>query len=103
MRKLYKETIKKGEDTPWGIAQTVEDIAPGIQFITTASHGGFKLSAIRRGQMPEVWRNKQTFAGDNWYEEDCDAALVVASFPQFFKPETVENCKSYLRKTSTLV
>jgi hypothetical protein len=91
MRQLYKL------ETPWGVAQSVKTIAPGIELIETAGHGGFRLSPERRQEMPEQYRNQQIFAGGNWYEEDCDAALVVASFPQFFKPETVQHCKEYLQ------
>lgn len=34
--------------------------------------------------MPEALRDYATYAGPGWYEEDCDWALVVASFPELF-------------------
>jgi hypothetical protein len=34
--------------------------------------------------MPEPYRAVPTFAGGNWYEEDCDWALVALSFPELF-------------------
>ncbi len=38
----------KGRETPWGTAQQVKAIAPGIAWCSTASHGGYWLS----GQPP---------------------------------------------------
>lgn len=70
--------------TPWGPSDTEETVADGIVFYTTPGHGGFLLSQDRRDDMPEAIRSFQTFAGGNWYEEDCDAALVVYSFPLLF-------------------
>lgn len=32
-------------ETPWGAAQKVVDVAPGIQSITTAVHGGYRLAS----------------------------------------------------------
>jgi len=76
-------------ETPWGESDSESRFADGITFYTTPSHGGFLLSHERRQQMPETYRKRATFAGDNWYEEDCDAALVIASFPEFFTYEQV--------------
>lgn len=70
--------------TPWGKSDSIENIAPGIAFYSTPGHGGFLISQDRRDDMPEAIRQFQTFAGGNWYEEDCDAALVVFSFPTLF-------------------
>ena len=96
MRAAWQQTKKR---TPWGTAQTEEQIADGITMYTTASHGGIKISPARRREMPEKVRNEPTFAGGNWYEEDCDVALVVYSFPQYFKPETVASCTNYLKQS----
>jgi len=72
--------------TPWGHSQSIEEIAPGIVFVSCAGHGGFKLDDERNKQVPAAWRarsfNKQGLRG--WYEEDCDAVLVVLSFPGAF-------------------
>ena len=72
--------------TPWGPSQHIETIAPGIQFVSTAGHGGFKLDSERNNMVPIDWRaasfNGQGRAG--WYEEDCDAVLVALTFPEHF-------------------
>ena len=70
--------------TPWGESQTEHMLAPGILRVTTASHGGVRISAARRATMPEEYRRIPTFAGGNWYEEDCDWCIVALSFPEAF-------------------
>lgn len=80
-------------ETPWGRSQEVDEIAPGITWVSTAGHGGIKLSDARRMEMPQHIRELQTFAGGNWYEEDCDAALVVIAFPQYFSANALEQAQ----------
>jgi hypothetical protein len=80
-------------NTPWGEAQDVEKIAEGIESVMTAGHGGFKLSTERHAMVRQKFPDFHTFAGGSWYEEDCDVAVVVVTFPECFKPETVEQAK----------
>lgn len=68
--------------TPWGPSQNIKDLAPGIQEVSTRSHGGYKLDRKRNAQVPEVFRQP-----GGWYEEDCDYAIVVLMFPDAFKEE----------------
>lgn len=65
--------VKKGMRTPWGTADCVRQLAPGIWNVSTPSHGGIKLSKERLAKMPKSMRKA-------WYEEDCDWALVYAVF-----------------------
>jgi hypothetical protein len=83
--------------TPWGESQHADQIAEGIVFYSTASHGGILLSPERRNEMPVKFRNEPTWAGGNWYEEDCDVSLVIYCFSQYFKPKTVEHATNYLK------
>ena len=71
-----------GTSTPWGTAQHAKRYARGIIFYETAGHGGIHVSPGRNMQVPEALRIE-----DGWYEEDCDWALVVVAFPQFFDAE----------------
>ena len=75
--------------TPWGTADSHEHIAEGIDFYGTPSHGGFKLSAERNAKVQEILRQRsfgqQGMKG--WYEEDCDACIVMATFPEYFTTE----------------
>jgi hypothetical protein len=80
--------------TPWGTAQQTDIIAEGITWVSTASHGGFIISAERRAAMPQSLREFATFAGGNAYEEDCDAAIVIAAFPDCFTAAQVARAVS---------
>jgi hypothetical protein len=61
--------------SPWGTVQDTTVLAEGICSVTTASHGGIKLSAARQALMPEDWR-----CDGGWYEEDCDWCLPFVIF-----------------------
>jgi len=45
--------------------------------------------------MPDKY--KDTFAGGRWFEEDCDYAKVVVSFPKCFEPDQVEQAQTFLK------
>jgi len=56
--------------TPWGIAQAVEVLAPGIGLVHTAGHGGIKCDRTANAAIPALWRQP-----NGWYEEDCECAI----------------------------
>ena len=68
--------VQVGSQTPWGEADQVEDIAPGIVRVYTASHGGYKLSAQRNRKVPAPFRQQ-----GGWYEEDDGWAGAAYAFP----------------------
>lgn len=75
--------------TPWGRADWSKQIAVGIFICSTSSHGGMWLSSERRKEMPACLAAINTWGDDrpmNWFEEDCDYAIVVCSFPEYFQP-----------------
>jgi hypothetical protein len=49
--------------------------------------------------MPKPLRDFKPFAGRNWYEEDCDWAIVALAFPQHFpddaNPVALKTIKRY--------
>ena len=64
--------------TPWGPGQTLYQIAEGVQYITTASHGGLLLSDERVKELPPSYK---PFTKDKkWAEEDRDMGIVLAHF-----------------------
>jgi hypothetical protein len=85
--------------TPWGHPDSVTEIAPGLVFYSTSSHGGYWLSPTRVAAMPKPLRDYQPFAGSNWYEEDGDWAIGALAFPQYFPddaiPAALETIKGY--------
>ena len=84
-------------DTPWGKPDHHHAIAPGIDSYGTPSHGGIRLSAERLEEMPADLRVLGTFCKrPQWFEEDCDYALVVLAFPQYWEPAAVRNVLKFI-------
>jgi hypothetical protein len=91
--------------TPWGASQNVTPIADGITVVSTAGHGGAKLSPERHAAIQKRFPNFTTFAGGSWYEEDADIQLVVYCFPDLFlskghDPKMVERCGEYVKRST---
>jgi hypothetical protein len=83
--------------SPWGAVQAAEHVADGIVYVSTASHGGFHLSEARNVQVPLAWR-EASFKGlgkVGWYEEDCDAAMVVLAHPGAFDADRVRRAEEF--------
>jgi hypothetical protein len=59
-------------NSPWGEVQHATRFVDGIYSVSTAGHGGFKVSDQFNRLIPEPFR-----ADGGWYEEDCDWAAVV--------------------------
>ncbi|MDE2780239.1 MAG: hypothetical protein OXI91_11265 [Chloroflexota bacterium] len=60
--------------TPWGCPQDIEELAEGVWRVSTAGHGGLKLSRERWYSLPDVVRDAMlnpTFA-----EEDCEEPIA---------------------------
>lgn len=68
--------------TPWGLAERVFDVAEGIQKVSTADHGGYRLSPARQRKLKQI----AGFSSE-WFEEDDEAAIVEAAFPDAFDAE----------------
>ena len=75
-----EKTSKLPYSTPWGAVQQRKTLAPGIVRVSTAGHGGIYVAPWKHAEMPEPFRAIVGCAGPNWYEEDCDWALVYAAF-----------------------
>ena len=71
--------------SPWGKIQDTKVISDGISFVSTASHGGFKLSRELNAQIPKCFRKE-----GGWYEEDCEYSIVIMFFPEFFKEKDID-------------
>jgi hypothetical protein len=72
--------------TPWGISDSAEQIAGGITFYSTPSHGGFHLSPERMQAMPEHLR-ACSYTKNESFEEDCSWCAVALAFPEYFSKE----------------
>lgn len=75
--------------TPWGKSDGATQILNGVDFHTTPSHCGFKVSKDMLAIMPKKYVNI-----DGWYEEDCEYCKVVLAFPHAFDSRTIEFARS---------
>lgn len=64
--------VDYGARTPWGPAQREEQVAPGIVYVPTDGHGGYRLSEERNRAIPAPYRSR-----NRWYEEDCEQHIVT--------------------------
>lgn len=78
-------------NTPWGPSQTQRTIAEGIVSVSTAGHGGIRLSEERARQMYRLLPNFHPYAGGNWLEEDCDWAAAPLCWPEHFDDQDIFN------------
>ena len=60
--------------TPWGWPQDTEELAEGVWRVSTAGHGGLKLSRERWEELPDVVRD--TMLNPTFAEEDCEEPIV---------------------------
>ena len=60
--------------TPWGDPQDIEELAEGVWRVSTAGHGGLKLSRERWHSLPDVVRD--TFLNPTFAEEDCEEPIA---------------------------
>jgi hypothetical protein len=81
--------------TPWGAADDVSPVAPGIYSIGTPSHGGFHVASDQLEAMPPMLR---AVGAGRWFEEDCACAAVVLAFPSRFEPKIVEYAAGSLER-----
>ena len=66
------------EYSPWGEIQRCETLAPGIFFISTASHGGILVSNTVTRTLSDAARECGFWDGIYLcYEEDCQARVVL--------------------------
>ena len=72
---LYPFPPTCGSSSPWGPVQTVTPLGPDVVAVTTASHGGLRVSLSALARMPEATR-QTAYSKGGWFEEDCDWALA---------------------------
>jgi hypothetical protein len=76
MSMTHSPQPRVGSFTPWGRADFAEVLVPGAVSVATPSHGGIWLAPHLNAEVHPAWRRD-----DGWYEEDCEAAIVFATFP----------------------
>lgn len=75
--------------TPWGIPDHIIDLGDGVKIVHTPSHGGIYVPPeIARAGIPAAYFEEGSFASQRragWFEEDCDAAIVIVHMPERFR------------------
>lgn len=88
---LTSAHIERCRRSPWGTPDHITHPALGIAFVSTPSHGGFVLDDVNNAKVPMAWR-EASFNGNalrGYYEEDCDACMVVLTFRDAFKGKQI--------------
>jgi len=91
------KTMFNSVQTPWGTADSTTEVAEGITFYSTPSHGGYCLSDERLEQIPYKLRDLNTYGRDRWFEEDCEWAIVCTVFPQYFPARALPVAKDMMQ------
>lgn len=84
---------KSIKHSPWGPVQDEHRIAPGITFVSTASHGGFKVDKRLNEKIPKSMRQE-----NGWYEEDVDWAVIPIIYPDPFDADTRDRAIAMLKQ-----
>lgn len=63
-------------ESPWGPILHLEDVMPGVVFVTTGCHGGYHLTAEVNTRIPAEVRQDS-----GWYEQDVQGALCAHFMP----------------------
>lgn len=82
---IANRTTTCPRDTPWGRADHVKQVIPGMWWVSTPSHGGFYLSLERMLRMPDWAIATPRWADGPWFEEDCEWCIPVIVFWDEFK------------------
>lgn len=87
------------DSTPWGSVDHEQEYAPGCVFVSTSSHGGFKISPELDIQIPKVAREAASCSPPGWYEEDCEWAIPAyyLGAQAGFKPEVIKDAEQVIK------
>lgn len=78
----------KPQSSPWGKSQQINKIAPGIAFVSTAGHGGYRVSKRKAEKYfthVELKHAAIMSGSYYWFEEDCAWVMVARAFPHLFE------------------
>ena len=75
--KYEHNRLEIGMDSPWGTIDNHAILAPGIDDIGTAGHGGLVLSRKRAAEVDPAWGHKGP-----WFEEDCAWSIAAVTHHQ---------------------
>ena len=98
----YPFPPSRGASSPWGPIQTITPLGPDAVAVTTASHGGLRVSPSALARMPAAIR-ETPYSGGGWFEEDCDWALpYLALGLDAFEPDAARAAELRQAAVSTV-
>ncbi len=81
-----------GSSSPWGPIQHLTPLGPDAVAVSTASHGGIRVSLTALARIPEPLQ-ATAYSGAGWFEEDCDWAIpYLAPTPSRPTPRGPPKC-----------
>ena len=86
--------MKTGHETPWGPATAVAELAPGIEAVTTADHGGIHLDAEHAAKVTSAIGLGQA----QWFEEDCDWCIPYVLFAAEINEHGSDHARSIIAR-----
>jgi hypothetical protein len=66
-----------GVHTPWGPAEYISELVPGILSVSVEDHGGILLDHDHNERVPLHLRRES-----GWYHEDCEWSAVFVIFEE---------------------
>lgn len=90
--------------TPWGAVQYAKNITRGVSVVSTARHGGLRISkAFAEKHLSVAAISRATVLGNYlYYEEDCDMAIPAFELEKYHETLYGENAKEKLLKSLSL-
>jgi len=95
----YTKINKVGhkQSSPWGLVQSITPVCKGIAFVSTSSHGGYRVAqGLAQAKFsPQELAVAAIRQGNYYYfEEDCAWCLVCLTFPEHFPREAWDDAVS---------
>ena len=88
--------MKIGSATPWGKAQSADELAPGITAVCTAGHGGIHLDRKHANRVPQNLIDNSWLGKSSWFEEDCDWCIPFVLFESEILAGTDDQAKKVI-------
>ena len=99
---LYPFPPACGSSSPWGPIQTTTPLGPDAVAVTTASHGGLRISLTALARLPEPLR-ETPYSGGGWFEEDCDWCIPYLLLGlDAFEPDAARGAECWAAARATL-
>ena len=72
-------------NTPWGTSQSVDKIAYGVVWCSTAGHGGLGISRVQARKLlsDAALLCANYHNGYYWFEEDCQCTIAFLEHPEW--------------------